>query len=688
MGSALILYATETGTAQDAAERISRRLHCIHMKCRVINVAEYEPTDLIAENLVIFVASTTGSGVESRSMTPMWSMLLRSGLPDDLFEDMFFAVFGLGDTAYEKFCWPAKKLDRRLESLGAVRICERGDGDEQHPMGVDGALDLWCEKLTRSLLEIYPLQPGVQPLSPNAKPNPRASFVASSSQSLDRSSTVSWHSDQKTTYHQATVSKNQRITSQDWYQDVRHFELDFEDDLNYFPGDVAVIHPEIPEERVEEILDILGWTDDADTAYTVRPTSEDQSLPSDIPSTVSIRILLRCHVDFLAVPRRSFFQMLRYFTTSDVEAERLDEFLSPESADELYDYCFKVRRTILEVLSEFRNVRIPKEYIFDVFPPLRPRQFSISSSIHRHPRQVHLCVAIVDYRTKLKVPRRGVCTSYLSGLAVAGDRLSIGIQKGLLKLSKDPSTPIICVGPGTGIAPMRAVIEDRIHHGMVSPSSLFLYFGCRSASKDQHYHSEWEEYASKQLLTYRVACSRDGPEGVRRTYVQDLMREDAQRIWELVGERGAWVLISGSSNKMPAAVKEAIAFAVEKCGGMASEDAQEIPIPLTIFMLLDAPLLLLGAEAPAELATEARGRVLLPRTLVLKLLTAPLAALLTALLTLLAAELTTPDADALTLALTSVDIAEATDDTEAADEADAETVAEAETLAVVVVWAL
>lgn len=110
---------------------------------------------------------------------------------------------------------------------------------------------------------------------------------------------------------------------------------------------------------------------------------------------------------------------------------------------------------------------------------------------------------------------------------------------------------------------MRAVIEDRIHSGMVSPctsicrspepqyqlsthiATLTLYFGCRSASKDQHYRSEWEDYASKQLLNYRVACSRDGPEGVKRTYVQDLMREDAQRIWELVGERGAWVLISG-----------------------------------------------------------------------------------------------------------------------------------------------
>ncbi len=87
------------------------------------------------EEFVIFIISTTGSGVEPRSMTPLWNKLLSSRLPQDLFEDLQFAVFGLGDTAYDKFCWPAKLLSKRLISLGATQVCERGEGDEQDPLG-------------------------------------------------------------------------------------------------------------------------------------------------------------------------------------------------------------------------------------------------------------------------------------------------------------------------------------------------------------------------------------------------------------------------------------------------------------------------------------------------------------------------------------------------------------------------
>ncbi len=92
-------------------------------------------TELINEHLVIFVVSTTGSGHEPRAMTPLWNMLLRADLPDDLFEDLAFATFGLGDSAYEKFCWPAKLLSRRLVKLGATEICARGEGDDQHHLG-------------------------------------------------------------------------------------------------------------------------------------------------------------------------------------------------------------------------------------------------------------------------------------------------------------------------------------------------------------------------------------------------------------------------------------------------------------------------------------------------------------------------------------------------------------------------
>lgn len=150
-----IIYATESGGAQDAANKIARRCRNLNFECRNINIRDYplviffadseqpvhlsdnvyEQSDLIHETLIIFAVSTTGSGQEPRSMTTLWNMLLRSDLPNDLLEDLHFAIFGLGDSSYEKFCWPAKKLSRRLVGLGATQICNRGEGDDQHHFG-------------------------------------------------------------------------------------------------------------------------------------------------------------------------------------------------------------------------------------------------------------------------------------------------------------------------------------------------------------------------------------------------------------------------------------------------------------------------------------------------------------------------------------------------------------------------
>ncbi|KAK2465532.1 hypothetical protein APHAL10511_002424 [Amanita phalloides] len=440
----------------------------------------YPLAELVAEELVVFVVSTTGSGQEPRSMTPFWDMLLRSDLPNDLFEDMIFTIFGLGDSAYEKFCWPAKKLHRRLLTLGAIELCEKGEGDDQHQLGLDGALIPWIDTFLAALLDRFP-----------------------------------------------------------------------------FPLDAAILPASlIPPSRITLVRS------------DVRP-NENQTLPQNLPRMVTIRELLTRYVDFNAVPRRTFFQYLRYFITDEREAEKLDEFLSPEGADELYDYCFRVKRTIREIVSDFYHVSIPMDYIFDVFPPLRPRQYSIASSIKEHPRQLHLCIAVVKYKTRLKIPRQGVCTSYMSNLR-PGDQVIMGLQKGFFRLPPHEDVPVICIGPGTGVAPMRSLIEERIHKGS---TSNVLYFGCRSSTKDQHYESEWRAYARLQKMTYRTAFSRDVPEGTKRIYVQDLIQQDAEEIWKMVGQAGAWIYISGSSNQMPTAVKSAIKSAVERFGGYSSEDA-------------------------------------------------------------------------------------------------------------------
>ncbi|TFY74580.1 hypothetical protein EWM64_g9432 [Hericium alpestre] len=374
----------------------------------------YPVTDIVSETLAVFVVSTTGTGKEPRAMTPLWNMLLRSDLPPDLFEDLEFAVFGLGDTAYEKFCWPAKKLSRRLESLGATEICPRGEGDDQHTLGVDGALGPWIEVLTHTLLELFPLPSNLHVDSADALPPPRVSIIDALPDELIHTQDPLL---QDVLYHNAKVLRNERITAEDWYQDVRHFELQCEDDIAYEPGDVAVIHPEASPIDVDSFLTTVGWANDADQPIRINQTLFDQSLPDHLPPVSTLRTLFSRYLDVNAVPRRSFFDLLRHFTTDDREREKLDEFVStPEGAEDMYDYTQRVRRTIREVLEEFRSARIPKAYIFDLFPRLRPREFSIASSVQRHPHEIHLCVAIVAYRTKLKIPRRGLCTTYLAAL--------------------------------------------------------------------------------------------------------------------------------------------------------------------------------------------------------------------------------------------------------------------------------
>ena len=216
------------------------------------------------------------------------------------------------------------------------------------------------------------------------------------------------------------------------------------------------------------------------------------------------------------------------------------------------------------MVAEFRSVRVPRDYVFEVFPPLRPREFSIASSVLVHPHEVHLCVAIIDYKTKLKARRCGVGTSFLASLPVGksflpvcclvqhvaalhlGATLRIGITSGLLALPPDRSTPVICVGPGTGVAPARAVLEARVHRGAEHNT---LYFGHRASGKDAHYSHEWTALAESGKLTYRATASRDGPEGTRRVYVQDLIRQDAKRVWDLVYDKSAWVYISGCASQ-------------------------------------------------------------------------------------------------------------------------------------------
>ncbi|KAH9451386.1 hypothetical protein Pst134EB_018857 [Puccinia striiformis f. sp. tritici] len=192
-------------------------------------------------------------------------------------------------------------------------------------------------------------------------------------------------------------------------------------------------------------------------------------------------------------------------------------------ADDLYDYITKSRWTISAVLSEFKSTKIPIEYIFDVFPPIRPCQFLISSSSKIFPNQIHLLVAILNYRTRLSVPQKGLCTTWLAGLEI-GTRIQIGISEGYVRFPSDPKQLIICIGPGTGITPFQSLIQEQqsftSHNDdhQHQPNTL-VFSGCRSQNMDFYFKDQWVESSKNGLCQFFRSASRDQD---HKRYIQDL----------------------------------------------------------------------------------------------------------------------------------------------------------------------
>lgn len=268
--------------------------------------------------------------------------------------------------------------------------------------------------------------------------------------------------------------------------------------------------------------------------------------------------------------------------------ERLLEFTNPEYLDELYDYTTRPRRSILEVLQEFQSVKIPWQWIGSVLPVLRGRQFSIASggvkkSLDGKGTTFELLVAIVKYRTVIKKIREGVCTRYLAALP-EGTEIDVLLQKGGLHITKaEGKRPVVMIGPGTGVAPMRSLIWERLlwaqqmsspnqsnGHGTANryPSSIgedLLFYGCRNREADYFYQDEWQDLQQKMGLRVFTAFSRDQKQKV---YVQDLVREQAELVYRLLHQQSGIVYICGSSGRMPQAVREALIEVFEGRGPM------------------------------------------------------------------------------------------------------------------------
>ncbi|KAI5811291.1 hypothetical protein DFH27DRAFT_589178 [Peziza echinospora] len=614
----LILYGSETGTAQDFAQELGRAAERFRFDTRVLAMNDVDLKLFLQCPLVVFVTSTTGQGDMPANMMSFWKFLLRRKLPPSLLQGLQFTTFGLGDSTYVNFNWAVKKLHKRILQLGGNEVFARGEGDEQHSEGLDGAFIPWSANLFKTLLEKYPLPPGLQAI-PDSQPLPPKYVLE-----FDGDSTgISASNEASTEVHIprpgskiATLQHNTRVTPQTHFQDSRHIKFSTDEPISYSPGDVLSLHPQNIPEDVAEFLALQGWDEIADRPLKIVPTayllslSETSKLPIPQPliaapvSPLTLRTLLTHHLDITAIPRRSFFSYIANYTDNELHKERLLEFINPEFIDELWDYTTRPRRTIVEVLQEFGSVKLNwKEALLGEsgIGLMRERLFSIASSQRGFStpatiedesiingtcrlsldedsipltHSVELLVAVVKYQTILKKPRTGLCTRWLTSLK-PGNKVNIIISPNSAgtgfsskTLSDELSRPVVMIGPGTGVAPMRSLAWERLQMGKTEGrdvGEMVLLYGCRNKDADYYFKDEWEAWQkdSHGRRKVFVAFSRDQKQ---KRYVQHLVRENSAIIYRLLHDQEGIVYVCGSSGRMPQSVREALIDIFEKEG--------------------------------------------------------------------------------------------------------------------------
>ncbi|XP_027797182.2 NADPH-dependent diflavin oxidoreductase 1 isoform X2 [Marmota flaviventris] len=572
----LVLFGSQTGTAQDVAERVGREARRRRLGCRVQALDSYAVANLIREPLVVFVCATTGQGDPPDNMKNFWRFIFRKNLPSTSLCQMDFAVLGLGDSSYAKFNFVAKKLHRRLLQLGASALLPICLGDDQHELGPDATIDPWLGDLWEKVLELYPV-PTDLPVIPHGVPLPskftlqflpEAPNPSSKESCLAISDSLGPPSESQPFL--APMVTNQRVTGPSHFQDVRLIEFDITDSgISFAAGDVVLIQPSNSAAHIQQFCHVLGL--DPSQCFVLQPREPDVPCPPGLPQPCSVWQLVSQYLDLASVPRRSFFELLACLSPHELEREKLLELSSAQGQEDLCEYCSRPRRTILEVLCDFPHTAgaIPPDYLLDLIPQIRPRAFSIASSLLVHPRRLQILVAVVQYQTRLKEPRRGLCSSWLASLDPKKGpvQVPLWVRPGGLAFPETPDTPVIMVGPGTGVAPFRAAVQERVAQGQ---TGNFLFFGCRWRDQDFYWGDEWQELEKRGCLTLVTAFSR---EQGQKVYVQHRLRELGPLVWELLDHRGACFYLAGNAKYMPTDVMEALMSIFQEEGGLSHPNA-------------------------------------------------------------------------------------------------------------------
>jgi sulfite reductase (NADPH) flavoprotein alpha-component len=519
-----ILYGSQTGNAQGLAENAASKLEGNGFQVTISSMSDFKVNNLKKiENLLIAV-STHGEGDPPDNTLSFHEYLHGRRAPS--LEGLRYSVLALGDSSYEFFCETGKQFDKRLEELGGTRLFPRMDCD----LDYDEPASEWLEGVISSLSE-------GQVRSTVAVPEAKAS--------------VGEQTYSRTNPFKAEVLENINLNGRGSNKETHHLELSLEGSgLTFEPGDSLGIYPKNDSDLVDMLLMELDW--DPEETVKVNKQGELRQLRESLISDFEITVLTKSLIEQAAQLSGN---------------EDLKELLKPGNEERLKEY--REGRDLLDFVRDFGSWGESAQEFVSILRKMPSRLYSIASSLSAYPDEVHLTIGAVRYESHGR-ERNGVCSILCADRLQPGDLLPIYIQHNQnFKQPKNPDTPIIMVGPGTGIAPFRSFIQDR--EESEAKGKTWLFFGDQHFVTDFLYQTEWQKWLKTGVLTKMdVAFSRDTDEKV---YVQDRMREQSGELYEWLQE-GAAVYICGDEKNMAHDVHNTLIEIIEKEGNMSHADAQ------------------------------------------------------------------------------------------------------------------
>lgn len=536
----LVMYGSQTGTAEALAKRLAKEASQRGFAPRVIELNAFSSVDLTKESRLTVITSTWGDGEPPDNAAAFWQHLNSPAAPR--LDHLNYSVLALGDRNYSDFCGAGKKFDERLAGLGAKRVHPRADCDTDYEASVKS----WMEGLWPALA----VQGGeVISKTVNSETVPSAG-TPPPTDPLITDSLITPYS--RTNPFPARLITNRKLNGAGSAKDTRHFEISLEGSgLSYEAGDALGVVPQNCPALVGEILGALGC--DGEEAVT-EPSGKETSLRSALLRSFQIT--------------KAGSSLLQTIAERAGDAE-LKALLDPARKADLDKFLYG--REIIDLLLRCPVAKFTAKEFVGLLAKLQPRLYSISSSPKAHPGQVHLTVAAVRYDAHSR-SRKGVCSTFLADRAelnVTPVPVFVQTSHGF-RLPADLAKPVIMVGPGTGIAPFRAFLEERRATGAKGPN--WLFFGDQQQAQDYLYREELEAMKADGTLTrLDTAFSRDQAEKI---YVQTRMLEHAAELWRWL-EEGAHLYVCGDAKRMAKDVDAALHKVIETAGGRTSGQAAE-----------------------------------------------------------------------------------------------------------------